>query len=221
MTDEVPPLSPDLARRLAHEVRSPLGVITGVCAELEARVDEDGARLVDLARRSSRRLQRLVDRCDWIARAIVGDLGAPPQAMPLRPTVEAGVRAGELYAGRRRIGTELQTGQAGRDERLIDRPDVLRQAVEELVHNALRHARAHVTVNLSRAPDGVCIAVLDDGPGFDVPPGEAFAPRAGTGSGLGLGLWLARRLMRLRGGDVRIDRTSPEGSTVVVVHHDL
>ncbi|WP_422070944.1 sensor histidine kinase [Streptomyces lasalocidi] len=73
-----------------------------------------------------------------------------------------------------------------------------------------------------RAPDGVRVDVIDDGPG--VPPpfaGQLFEPgrRADPGdghSGAGLGLPLARRLARSVGGEVTYDPGHPPGARFVV-----
>ncbi|MEU1160288.1 ATP-binding protein [Streptomyces sp. NPDC005921] len=90
-------------------------------------------------------------------------------------------------------------------------PALLERIVSPLLANAVRHARATVTVSARRLPDAVRIDVTDDGPG--VPEaflGELFQPgrradRDDGHDGAGLGLPLARRLARAVGGEVSHD----------------
>ncbi|MBB4659034.1 ATP-binding protein [Parvularcula dongshanensis] len=86
------------------------------------------------------------------------------------------------------------------------KPTALRRALDNLVGNALRHART-VTITVEAAPEEVLIHVDDDGPGI---PAERRAEavrafsrleEARTGaSGTGLGLAIVRDLARSHGG---------------------
>ena len=85
-------------------------------------------------------------------------------------------------------------------------PVALERALTNVIENAVRHARTRVDVRV----DGAGVAVADDGPGFaaaDLP--HVFEPlfrgdraRRADGAGAGLGLAIARRLVRAHGGDV-------------------
>ncbi|MDX3350418.1 HAMP domain-containing sensor histidine kinase [Streptomyces sp. ME02-6979A] len=101
-------------------------------------------------------------------------------------------------------------------------PALLERIISPLLTNASRYARSKITVHAYRAPDGVRIEVIDDGPG--VPPpfaGQLFEPgrRADPGdghSGAGLGLPLARRLARSAGGEMTYDPDHTPGARFVV-----
>ncbi|WSW98422.1 HAMP domain-containing histidine kinase [Streptomyces sp. NBC_00989] len=101
-------------------------------------------------------------------------------------------------------------------------PAHLERIVSPLLTNACRYARSTVAVRAHRAPDGVRLDVVDDGPG--VPPeftGRLFEPgrRADPGDGhggAGLGLALARRLARSAGGEVTYDAGRAPGARFVV-----
>ena len=95
-----------------------------------------------------------------------------------------------------------------------------------LLDNAVRHAPAGtpVDVELRHVPDGHEISISNRGPG--IPPeiqphifqrfyrGDAARVRSeGTDGGAGLGLALARWIANVRGGDVRLARSSAEGTT--------
>ncbi|MFG2353216.1 sensor histidine kinase [Streptomyces sp. NPDC048521] len=99
---------------------------------------------------------------------------------------------------------------------------LLERIISPLLTNACRYAHSKVAVRAYRAPDGVRVEVIDDGPG--VPPsfaGQLFEPgqRADPGDGhggAGLGLPLARRLARSAGGEVTYDPGHTPGARFVV-----
>ena len=89
------------------------------------------------------------------------------------------------------------------------RPDALRRACRNLVENAIRYGeRARVSVE--RQADSVEITVSDDGPGIpDSAKEQVFTPffriensRNRETGGVGLGLSIARTIVRHHGGDI-------------------
>ena len=89
------------------------------------------------------------------------------------------------------------------------RPDALRRAIRNLVENAVRYGE-RARVHVARAGDGVEIVVEDDGPGIpDSAAEQVFAPffriensRNLETGGVGLGLSIARTIVRHHGGDI-------------------
>jgi len=91
--------------------------------------------------------------------------------------------------------------------------------IRNLLENAKRHGAPPIEVRVSRAGNGVEIAVCDHGAG--VPESErerVFEPfhRVGAG-GTGLGLALVRQIARRHGGDARCSPQSGRGSCFIVV----
>jgi two-component system osmolarity sensor histidine kinase EnvZ len=92
------------------------------------------------------------------------------------------------------------------------RADAVRRAITNLVDNARRHAR-HVTLGASTmGARNVQVTVDDDGPG--IPPDRresVFRPfESGAAGGTGLGLTIARDIVRAHGGDIMLEE-SPLG----------
>ena len=89
------------------------------------------------------------------------------------------------------------------------RPDALRRAVRNLVENAVRYGE-RARVHVARADDSVEIVIEDDGPGIpDAAAEQVFAPffriensRNPETGGVGLGLSIARTIVRHHGGDI-------------------
>lgn len=105
------------------------------------------------------------------------------------------------------------------------RARALSRAVANIVDNATKHA-ACVTVSLKASNDRATrIEVSDDGPGMPQAWREkAFEPffkgdlsrRSGRG-GFGLGLPIARDILRREGGDIELRDHAPSGLTVVLL----
>jgi len=97
------------------------------------------------------------------------------------------------------------------------RPNSLKRAVRNIVENAVVHgSSAHVT--MEDLPQGIVIAVDDDGPGIpEEKMPQMFLPfarldeaRGEETGGIGLGLAIARSIVRGHGGDIEI-RNRKEG----------
>jgi two-component system sensor histidine kinase BaeS len=196
---------------VAHELRTPL---TNLRCELEAIQDglaaPDAAR-VDSLHEEVLHLQRLVEDLQELALADAGALRLDKQRIDLGAAIAkiAGAQA-EVTAG---------------DGILVD-VDVtrLRQVMQNLLANAVKHTPAGATIRVRVASDGAhaTVAVADDGPG--IPAGdlervfERFyrvdEARGRGGGGTGLGLTIVRRLVELHGGRVWADSVAGNGTTV-------
>jgi two-component system, OmpR family, osmolarity sensor histidine kinase EnvZ len=116
----------------------------------------------------------------------------------------------EVAAGARRSGAEVEV-DAPEALTLPLRANAVRRAITNLVDNARRHAHR---VALAAMPQGrmVFVTVDDDGPG--IPPDRresVFRPfESGAAGGTGLGLTIARDIVRAHGGEILLEE-SPLG----------
>lgn len=96
-------------------------------------------------------------------------------------------------------------------------PAQIRQALVNLVDNALRHTPrgGHISIAVGRHEGRARVTVADTGPG--IPPGELervferFYSSAEGNGGTGLGLPIARAIARSHGG--RLSASSPGGAS--------
>jgi two-component system sensor histidine kinase RegB len=110
------------------------------------------------------------------------------------------------------------------DERVVVRVPVepLRQTIIALLRNAFDASSAgqHVTLRVERANDGVTVEVIDHGRGMSAQEsahaGEPFFTTKPAGSGLGLGLFLARAFASQMGGTLEWYSTPATGTAVVL-----
>jgi two-component system osmolarity sensor histidine kinase EnvZ len=116
----------------------------------------------------------------------------------------------EVASAARRAGASVALNSP-KNLMLNLRPDAARRAVTNLVDNARRHAR-QVRVSVEPWERSVQVVVDDDGPGIAPSRRESvFRPfESGALGGTGLGLTIARDIVRAHGGDIVLE-DSPLG----------
>ena len=201
----------ELGNRVAHALRSPLGVVAGVVAQMRREVTApslDGGQLVEFAERGLAQLGRIADRL-----ALLGAIeqGLAPGKLPASLRVAVVGAIDDIARTRRRKAIEVVFEAAGEDASIVGDAALLRALVAELVDNGVRFARHFVRIDLD-AVHGV-VSVRNDGPAVDPNALQGLCgtrARHGDRSGLGLGLWLAARIAEVHGGSIE-HVESPEG----------
>src|SRR5579859_1473906 len=184
-----------IAAGLAHEIRNPLGSITGsieMLRESPALSDED-RRLCDIVQREARRLNDLVG--DMV------DLSKPRRPSPEATDVAALAREIVALAANAARGSDVSVRYDGPGGEAIARCDgaQMRQVLWNLVRNAIQasSARSVVTVRVELGDDVVTLSVDDQGPGIATEASahifdEFFTTRT---HGAGIGLAVVRRIV--------------------------
>jgi two-component system sensor histidine kinase CreC len=200
---------------LTHELKSPLAAIRGAAELLEGPLPEaDRRRFVESIAAQGARMAQMVDKL--LALAAVEHR----QQIEVRERVDLRSLAQEAVAQCATGGIPvLVDGAAGVVQ---GDPFLLRQAVANLVENAVSFSPAGCTVDVevSREDGWCCVRVLDRGPGVpDYARGHVFErfyslPRPGGGSrSSGLGLPFVAQVAALHGGRVEL-REREGGGTV-------
>ena len=105
------------------------------------------------------------------------------------------------------------------------RPGALTRALTNLIENGLKHG-SKVSVSLRLTDDGIEMQVVDDGPGIAPALREkAFEPffkgdasrAGGAGPGFGLGLSIARDVVRSHGGEIGLHNHVTQGLAVRIL----
>jgi two-component system, sensor histidine kinase len=208
---------------ISHELRTPLGVMLGY-AEMLGDESEASQRTTLLARirRTGVELLDLIDATLNLNRLEAGQ--DPPRFEPVALRDFFTDLAADFAALARPTGVELRW-PAGDDVSFVTDRRKLRMVLKNLVGNALKFTpEGAVTVRYLAEPSACTFEVKDTGVGiaaehlpviFDM-----FRQAEGTDrrsfSGVGLGLYIVRRLVHQLGGDVRVTSALGRGSTFTV-----
>jgi two-component system OmpR family sensor kinase len=192
---------------LVHEVRSPVAALAAI-AETATEAPTGDSTRADLARLA-------VAACRAIERVVLDVAVASVQLEPL----DLGVVVDDAVASHLLRGSAVTLERD--DELMVDGDPVrLRQALDNLVANALAYGGADVHVRATRANGVVRLSISDAGPG--IPPGEEariFEPGvrlARENPGSGIGLALTRAIVEAHGGTVSVESRPGAGATFTI-----
>lgn len=196
---------------VAHELRSPLAGITGTLATLRQRSQQlspaEREELLGLAIAQAARLDRLIDQL----LSAVAPTTTPPvagQVVDAGLLVRDAIRLATLAHPARSFVADVDAEGAlwlRADE------DAVHAVLANLLDNAAKHTPAHTPVWVEAARRGQMVVLAVEDAGAGIPAGvrgRIFAPFEqlhSTGQqagGIGLGLYIARRLARAQAGEL-------------------
>lgn len=193
----------------SHQLRTPLTTLVTQVAYAQREADPAAQRQVlDNIRQQLDETIRQTNQMLSLARAD----SAPPQRQPFDAVSLAEGLVRQWWAFAREQGVDLGLDAPPHPLPLWGEPDLLREALANLLHNAIRHggAAGQATLVVRGLPDGgVQVAVVDNGLGL--PPDELrragerfFRGRGGLVPGSGLGLAIVRTVAERQGGQMQV-----------------
>lgn len=210
-------LRADFIARVSHELRTPLTPIRGFAHTLRSRGDQ-----LDPERRGEV-LDRLVERTDHLGRLIDEvllvtrfDADELHELTDLRPVELGPLVRDEVERFRTAFPDRLADGDVVLGDAIVARADPahVRRVVAALLDNAGRYAHppAAIRVEVAASDGGCLVAVEDDGPGIPTDQREAVFdafhrvedPLTMRTGGVGLGLFIGRRLAEAMRGELRL-----------------
>jgi PAS domain S-box-containing protein len=204
---------------VSHELRTPLTLLLG---PLEAAIDGAGDLSVDGLRRMHRnavRLLRLVNNLLDFSRLEAGRLSSTFVPTELGPYTRELASAFDSAFAEAGLGYQV-VAPADAGVAWVDRSK-WEKVVLNLISNALKFTtEGSVTVELKREDDGFSLTVRDTGVGIPAEQRdrvfERFHRVRGAGGrsheGAGIGLSLARELVRMHGGEIELTSEAGQGS---------
>jgi signal transduction histidine kinase len=202
----------------SHELLTPLNAVMGCLGLLEAEADTidrgELKEMLALIRDGAERQERL-------ARKLIRYFSleqlqhAEKPAAPVRGSAASAINAGAAKAAqeKNRAHTLIVAAAAGH---VAIRDDLLRDAIYELVLNALTFSPADRPVTVSGRVNGPSyrIEITDQGPGMtaeqraNIGAFIQFDRHQREQQGLGLGLAIAQATAKLAGGDLTLENTA-------------
>lgn len=212
---------------VAHELRSPLAVLTNVAQLLNAPEAGGAAkqRALDALTRQTTHMARLVEDLLDLSRVRRGKVTLRREAVDLGTVLSTAVEMSRSLVESRKHGLEVAPFASplwvsGDPIRLV-------QVVSNLLTNAAKYTPegGHILISATGEAGAAVIRVRDDGVGipremlsrvFDLFT-QVWPAADGRAEGLGIGLALVRRLVELHGGTVEAISEGPgRGSEFVV-----
>jgi signal transduction histidine kinase len=216
-------LKSEFVSTMSHELRTPLNVIMGYTEILEEGVpaDEQATALTKI-RGSSLELLEMIEATLNVNRLEGGKDPATFEALSVPALLDE--LASEFTALARRADTVLRWESAPSVEIWSDRRK-LKIVLKNLVGNALKFTPAGSVVVRCRPVDEACILTVQDS-GVGIAPEhlpvifdmfrQGDSSDARSYSGVGLGLYIVRRLLTQIGGDIAVESTLGRGSLFTV-----
>lgn len=221
---EVDRMRRDLVANASHELRTPIGALQAKLENLVDGVEPLNAKAAEAALDQVERLATLVEQLLHLSKLESGAVD-----LELRPVSASAMLRGlaaewSATASTRAVRLRVDVDPASLELRIDERR--LRQVLQNLIANAVRHAPPASEVVMRARPHapGVRLEVIDSGSG--IAPDEAERvferfyrsdrARATDEGGVGLGLAIARWIVDLHGGRISVDPRRTDGCTIVV-----
>jgi signal transduction histidine kinase len=212
---------------LSHDLRNPLNSIA-MSADLLPQQCEFNAQSSQTAEQISRNaavMARMIsDLLDYTRTRLGAGMPVSPAAMDL------GALCRELF-------DEFRTAHPNRVIRFHSEGDVsghwdtsrLRQAVSNLLGNAVQHGAENAPIDLNLTGESADVVLVIHNGGPPIPPGElprifeplvrgssAEHPRYNRPGSIGLGLYIAREVARSHGGEIDVTSSLEAGTAFTV-----
>jgi signal transduction histidine kinase len=212
---------------LGHDLRNPLGAIA-MSAKVLPLVSNDKSEIQEcgeMISRSASAMERMIsDLLDYTRTR----LGA---GMPVKPVpMNLGLLGSELIAEFRAAHPDRRI-EFRNDGDLYGRWDAdrMRQAISNLMGNALQHGSSDFPVRLSLRGEDASVMIDVHNGGDPIPPGElprifdplirgssADQPKANRPGSIGMGLYIAREVAKSHNGRIDVISTAKDGTSFTI-----
>ena len=216
-----------LLNDISHELRSPLARLNVALGLSRQRSGPEAQSALERIELEANRLNELIGRLLTIARLESGDQAMKKVPVRLQELIREIAQDAEFEAQSRKCRVDVTKVD---DCMVIGDPSLLRSAIENVVRNAIQYTREGTDVQIGlECRQGTygteaVIKISDSGPGV---PAEAldklFRPfyriddaRGRQTGGVGLGLAIAERAVRLHGGTIQASNRSEGGLMIEI-----
>jgi signal transduction histidine kinase len=216
-----------LTADIAHDLRTPLSVILGYTEALSDGKLSGAPETYDVMHSEALHLSHLVDDLRLLSLADTGELPLNRRPIALQVLLERTAAAHQPQAAKKAIDLLVDADPA-LPEIEVD-PERMAQVLNNLVSNALRHTPkgGRVTLSAVQQNGDILLSVTDTGSGISAEElpyifnrfyrGDQARQQNGES---GLGLAIARSIVRAHGGTISVDSTVDVGTTFTITLHE-
>ena len=213
----------ELVANVSHDLRTPLAALHGYIETLQLKADafdaDTRSAYLETALQHSKRLTRLVDELFELAKLDASDAPLHSESFAIAELAQDIIQKFRLQAQQKGVELALDSD----DNLMFVQGDIamIERVLVNLISNALQHTPqgGRITVSLRREAQGVRVQVEDTGSGIpeqDLPKiFERFYRGdngARSGNHAGLGLAIARHIVRLHGGEIEVSSEAGKGT---------
>jgi signal transduction histidine kinase len=220
----------EILGKVAHDLKNPLGVITGRTEMMADFLDADPVS-ADKVRSQVQHIRQSADRLIGMVDTLLADAMADALNISIRrePIDVTALVQEVIEASRPLLDKKEQRIEVDAPEYVAvsGDPDRLREAIDNLVSNAIKYSPigGRIRMSVGRNGDDTVIRVSDNGPGLSPEDmGRLFGrfqrlsakPTAGESS-TGLGLSIVKRIVELHGGQITAESLGPGSGTTFTI----
>lgn len=210
---------------LGHDLRNPLGAIFTSATFMSETGEMDQTLILQIAERAMRATQMVGELLDFTRSRLGGGIPIDRAEIDLRRIVQDVVA--EIMAARPEGNVEVEAGEGQHGHWDAAR---MSQALTNLVGNAVEHGATGTAVGVKFRGGDEDVAIMIHNRGAAIPADRldgifnpmklrmtpAKASDHGPSGNLGLGLYIAERIVHAHGGRIEVDSSEPRGTTFTV-----
>lgn len=205
-----------LTAGVVHELRNPLGVISGLAELVARKLDQEDPRRknVEAILEEAGRMERSISQFLGFARPFELE----PTLCGPRAVVQRAMALSQARAEKKQVAVEIRPGEPLPEMRAdLNR---LAQALNNIIVNAIDAVgeRGRVEIGVEKDEGEIVFNIIDSGPGVQVGENEdIFSPfLTRKESGTGLGLAVCHRIVTAHGGTVSYTNREEGGAEFIV-----
>lgn len=211
-----------LVSDISHQVKTPIANIRLYGEIIEEKLEGEDRELAGRLLAQTELLESLIQSLVKMSRLETNIIQVEPQKQPLKPMLEELIWRGKEKQVRRGIRI-VKTGWTDECHACFDRKWTS-EAVYNILDNALKYTEegSCVTIAVREYPMFVSICIQDEGPGIteeEIPKvfqrfyrGQQFQEK----EGVGLGLYLAREILKKEHAYIKVSTTNQTGTSFAV-----
>lgn len=211
-----------LVSDISHQVKTPIANIRLYGEIIEEKLEGEDRELAGRLLAQTELLESLIQSLVKMSRLETNIIQVEPQKQPLKPMLEELIWRGKEKQIRRGIRI-VKTGWTDECHACFDRKWTS-EAIYNILDNALKYTEegSCVTIAVREYPMFVSICIQDEGPGIteeEIPKifqrfyrGQQFQEK----EGVGLGLYLAREILKKEHAYIKVSTTNQTGTSFAV-----